>query len=88
MMEEEHALLIASIGIVVSAVVRKKKKRPRSTWMKTWLARRNEKGVYNNLINEMRLEDAESFRRYLRMNTESFEHLLELVTPGLEKTFK
>ena len=84
MMDEENALLIASVGIVLSVAVRRKRK-PRSHWVRSWLARRNQKGVYNNLITEMRLEDVESFRQYLRMNTASFEHLLQLVTPYLDK---
>ena len=42
-------------------------------WVKPWLKRRDEKGAYNNILREIRLDDAESYRRYLRMNTETFE---------------
>ena len=42
-------------------------------WVKPWLKRRDEKGAYNNILSEIRLDDAESYRRYLRMNTETFE---------------
>ena len=77
----EDAILIASTGMVLALALRKRKRKERSVWVRNWLARREEKGVYNNLIQEMRLEDSESFRRYLRMNTATFERLLELVTP-------
>ena len=84
-MDDDDALLIASTGIVLALTLGKKKCKKRCTWIRTWLARRDEKGVYNNLIQEMRLEDNESFHRYLRMNTATFDHLLELVTPLLQK---
>ena len=41
--------------------------------MKPWIQRRVEKGVYNNILNELRVGDAESYRRFLRTNTETFE---------------
>ena len=69
-MDDNDALLIASIGMVLAFALGKKKRKKRSRWIRTWLARRDERGVYNNLIQEMRLEDRESFRRYLRMNTQ------------------
>ena len=67
-MDDDDALLIASTGIVLALTLGKKKRKKRCAWIRTWLARRDEKGVYNNLIQEMRLEDSESFRPYLRMN--------------------
>ena len=81
----EDAILIASTGMVLALALRKRKRKERSVWVRNWLARREEKRVYNNLIQEMRLEDSESFRRYLRMNTATFERLLELVTPFVQK---
>ena len=34
------------------------------------------KGEYDLLLNQLRLEDQESFRRYLRMNTATFQELM------------
>ena len=60
-MDTESALVLAATGIIVALAVKKgRKRRKRSIWVKTWLSRRDEKGVYNNL-----LEDSESYRRYL-----------------------
>ena len=85
-MDSESALVLAATGIVLALAVKKgRKRRKRRIWVKTWLSRRDEKGVYNNLLQEMRLEDSESYRRYLRMNTETFETLLNMVTPVLQK---
>ena len=41
--------------------------------VKAWIQRRAKKGVFNNILHELRLDDAESYRRYLRMNAETFE---------------
>ena len=35
--------------------------------------RRTERGVFRQLLEELRLEDEESYRRYLRLNTETFQ---------------
>ena len=84
-MDDYQAIVLASTGIVLELTLMKKKQKRRFAWVRTWLARREEKGVYNNLMQEMRLEDAESFRRFLRMNTATFDQLLAMVTPVLEK---
>ena len=49
------------------------------------MAERDRKGAYNNIIQELRVDDNENYRRYLRMNTDTFEELLALVSPVLTK---
>ena len=63
----------------------KRRRRNKKIWVKKWLAARDDKGAYNNIIQELRLDDVESYRRYLRMNTETFEELLLNISPKLEK---
>ena len=53
--------------------------------MRNWLSERREKGEYDLLLNQLRLEDAEGFRRYLRMNSVAFAKLMELVGPRITK---
>ena len=50
-----------------------KKKQRRKIWIREWLLKRNEKGAYNGILNELRLTDKVDFRKYLRMNTSTFE---------------
>ena len=52
---------------------RKRKRRPRSIREKEWLKRRLQLGVYREILEELRLEDAENYRKYLRMNVATFE---------------
>ena len=50
------------------AVCVTKQRGKENIWTNAWLRRRDEKGTYNNIIAELRLEDKEHFRYYLRMN--------------------
>ena len=56
--------------------------------MKSWLAKRDRKGAYNNILQEIRLDDKENYRRYLRMNTETIEELIRPVTPLIKKELR
>jgi len=37
------------------------------------------------LVRELALEEPEDYRNYLRMNSESFSQLLEMIIPRIEK---
>ena len=41
--------------------------------MKDWLRKRDTKGAYVNILQELRLNVHENFRKYLRMNTETYQ---------------
>ena len=48
--------------LVTSSVIKKKKslrnkRKQRTVWVKPWFNRRNELGVYNTLLRELRIED-------------------------------
>lgn len=52
---------------------------PRSCWVYPWLKGRLEQGVYENLMQELALGDGEAYHRYIRMDTATFEDLLQRV---------
>ena len=52
---------------------RKRQRKRRSCWVKEWLNRRNSLSAYQTILSELRLNDRECFRQYLRMNTEVYE---------------
>ena len=35
----------------------------RKIWTREWLLKRNERGAYNGILNELRLTDKENFRK-------------------------
>ena len=40
---------------------------------KSWIARRKLLGAYHGLVQELSLEDRESYRRYVRMDSDAFQ---------------
>ena len=58
-----------------------RKKRKRKLWVKPWLLQRRSKlGVFNTLLQEMKLEDQEGCKSYLRMTER-----LTIVKDDIEK---
>ena len=47
--------------------------------------RRNQHGAYSSLLKELESEDPSSYRNFLRMDNDTFNELLSLVTPMIEK---
>ena len=74
---------VAACSAIIIAMLKKKRK-PREVWMKSWLINKDTKSAYNTILEEFRLDDRESFRRYLRMDTGTFDELVCLVTPMIE----
>ena len=62
-----------------------RKKRKRKPWVNPWLQRRSKLGEFNTLLQEMKLEDQEGYKNYLRMTGENFLELLTIVKGDLEK---
>ena len=47
--------------------------------MKPWLERRKNLGFYEILLAELRLEDEYNYKSYLRMTSENFEEIFQLI---------
>ena len=62
----------AAVDVVVICKRRKRKRKAKEVWEREWL-KRTERGVYRQLLEELRLEDEENYRRYLRMDTKTFQ---------------
>ncbi|CAN7937555.1 unnamed protein product, partial [Ixodes hexagonus] len=57
----------------------------RRMWMRPHLRRHREQGCYENLMRELALQDAESYRSWIRMDTAMFKELLGKVRPLIVK---
>lgn len=57
----------------------------RTTWSKTWIQRREGRGVYANLLREIEQQDPETFRQYHRFDARSFKKILDKVKPFIRK---
>ena len=65
--DEECAVIIA---VISKRRKKRKQRRNRSIWVKPWLSRRSELGVYDTLLHELRFEKINGFKKFLIMNHE------------------
>ena len=68
-------------------VIRRRRKRRgrRRFWARPWIGRRRQFGLYDQLLVELRNEDQESFKNFMRMPPEMFDELLTRVGPRITK---
>lgn len=71
--DEIFALSCILIGYGLKLKTKYKQRRNRRVWVKEWLMQRSEEGSYNNIVQELRLWDSAGYRRFMRMNSETFE---------------
>lgn len=68
--------------------IERKKRKPRTVWVREWAEKRNSEGAYAKLLQELRTGDRGEqilFRNFVRMSEAQFNHLLEKVSPLIEK---
>ena len=58
---EEEDILFLQLAVLFK--MKKKKERKRKKWVRELFRNREEKGAFNNLVQEMKLADRESFFR-------------------------
>ena len=46
-----------------------------------WIQRREEEGLYANLVQEPMVEDTRTYREMMRMDYDYFKHILQLIEP-------
>ncbi|CAB4038159.1 Hypothetical predicted protein, partial [Paramuricea clavata] len=62
-----------------------KKKRSRKVWVRPWIARRQQRGCFHQLVPELELEDETSYFNYFRMDKKHFGILSDLVESRIRK---
>lgn len=62
-----------------------RKKRKRKLWVKLWLQRGSKLGVFNIILEEMKLKDQEGYKNFLQMAGETFLELFIIVKEDIEK---
>lgn len=82
---DEESALVAIIIATASSKNKRKKRKKRAEWVKPWLQRRSSHGLYSQLLQELRVEEAEIYKNFLRMSPEHFEELLAYVKNDITK---
>ena len=60
-------------------------RRNRVNWVRPWMARREERGVFHQLVRELAVEDVGRYRDFFRVNSEQFEFLFNAVSHTISK---
>ncbi|KAB0800063.1 hypothetical protein PPYR_07943 [Photinus pyralis] len=92
-MDLDKNLLLSAAVIAISAASttvlklqsKEKKKRNRRIWVRSWVGRRDSKGIMNLVTNELLTEDPLAFKNYLRMSNTSLLKLLGKVENLISK---
>jgi hypothetical protein len=66
---------------------RRKRRRRREVWVRPWIGRQRQFGLYDQLLVELRNEDQRSFKNFMRMPPEMFDDLLARVGPRITKQY-
>ena len=76
--------LDAAIAALLLEKLQQRKRRQRR-WSRPWLLRRPQFGHFEQLLQELQVEDASSFKNFIRMEPNMFKELLDRVGPHIEK---
>ena len=63
----------------------KRPKRKRKVYVRDWIARRLERGVYHQLVRELEVEDRNAYQNFFRLSKEQFWFIVEKVRPLILK---
>lgn len=85
MAEKRAAVAATAALLILEALDELPAKKPRSCWISPRLKGRLKKGAYENLMRELVPDDGEAYRRYIRMDTATFEEVLQRVSPLITK---
>jgi hypothetical protein len=85
--EEYVALYVCILStLILRRRLRIFRVRPTRMWSRAWLQRRRTRTCYNTLLQELRAEDVDEYKNYMRMSKETFNMLLEKVRPYISST--
>ena len=65
--------MVVACGSVAYVKQRRERNRQRKLLVKEWLKNRDEKGGYHNKLHELRMVDLPYYRRFIKMNPETFK---------------
>ena len=72
---------------LANRIRRMRGQRRRAIWVRPWIGRRQEFGIYDQPMMELRNEDPASFTSFLRLPPGMFDELLDRVAPRITKMY-
>ncbi|XP_028416048.1 protein ALP1-like [Dendronephthya gigantea] len=84
-LEYQFDLIALTIRHIENNRRKRRKRKRREVWMRSWMGRRRQFGIYDQLLVELRSEDTRYFKNFMRMVPEMFDELLARVSPRITK---
>lgn len=83
----QQALLDVQLNVLLMRRRRRAARRDRRFWVRPWLSvdRRLQFGSFDQLMEELRVEDTTAYFNYLRMEPAMFDELVQRLSPMLTK---
>ena len=81
-MADEQDMLMMSVAVIAIVASRRRKRRKvRSCWVRSWISNRSQFGGYEALLKDIRGSDQKSYTNFCRMSPTQYGELLAMVTP-------
>ena len=84
-LQHQYDLIDLAIHHIQHNRRKKRRRKRRGIWMRSWIGRRRQFGMYDQLLVELRNEDQQCFKNFMRMAPEMFDELLARVSPRTTK---
>ena len=79
-------IVVASVALLLDEEEQNIKKRwTRTIWTRLWVLRRNINGAFHTIFKELKEQDSDAFKGYVRMDVGRFEELVHLLRPVFTK---
>ena len=72
-----EAVFRALLGVIILESLEEKQTKNKRGKTRQWIQRREEKGFYTNIVEELRVEDTKTYEEMLRMNYDTFKFILK-----------
>lgn len=77
---------VLATAAICCTVLKRKQKRKKKLWIQPWRLKRESCGAAHKLLPEfLRFNDYFHYNNFLRMNDTEFNHLLQLISPRIQK---
>ena len=71
-LSRKRALAALCLGLLHGEDEERRRKRNRKVYMRQWISRREERGVFHQLIRELEVGDVVAYKEFFRMTKEQF----------------
>ena len=84
LLHRKRAASLLILSLLLDEEGERPKKRNRKIYMRNWISRREDRGVYHQLVKELEVGDSVAYKEFFRMTKQQFSVLVEKISPLVE----